>query len=213
MGDKLPLPRGLYALLDDSLLPLERLAEASAAVARAGCRVLQLRLERTADRPALALVRQVVEAVGSRALVIVNDRVDLALLGGAHGAHLGEEDLPLPMARKLAPHLLLGATCRTEADVRRAKDQGADYAGVGPVFTTSTKVVQAALLGLDGLREICAANVLPVVAIAGIDLPRIADVARAGAHGAAVGSDLLVGGAIEARARALVEAFGPGASK
>ena len=212
MGDKLPLPRGLYALLDDSLLPLERLAEAAAAVARAGCRVLQLRLERTADRPALALARRVVEAVGERAVVIVNDRVDLALLAGAHGAHLGADDLPLPLARRLAPGLLLGATCRTVDEVRRAKDEGADYAGVGPVFATSTKVVSAPLLGLAGLRAICQASPLPVVAIAGIGLGRIAEVARAGAHGAAVGSDLLAGDSVEGRARALVEAFGSAGS-
>ncbi|MFO0595958.1 MAG: thiamine phosphate synthase [Myxococcaceae bacterium] len=211
MSHKPTLPTGLYALVDDSLRPAAELLEVVRALVRAEVRVLQLRLELTPDRPALELVRQAVAVAGSHTAVIVNDRVDLALAAGAAGVHLGDDDLPVDVARRLlGPGALIGATTRSLAEIERAKAQGADHVGLGPIFTTTTKQLAHPPLGLEGFAAICARSPLPVVGIAGITVETIGAVAKAGAHAAAVGSDLLKASDVEARARTLQTAFASG---
>lgn len=208
------LPRGLYALVDDGLVPAGSLVEV-AWRALSGARMIQLRLERTGDREALAIVREVVrrcEAAGS--LCIVNDRVDLCLLAAAHGVHVGAEDIPPEEARRLlGPLAVIGVTARSLEDVLLAQEAGADYVGLGPIFPTSTKRVNAELLGLSGLSRIAAKSPLPVAAISGIGLDNIEEVARRGAHLAAVASDLLRGDDVSGRARALAHRFEQGAAR
>lgn len=203
------LPRGLYALLDDSVRPELPMIQKARAVLAAGVGVMQLRLEQTADRPALGLLREVVaEARPVGALVIVNDRVDLALAAEADGVHLGADDLPLDVARRLlGPEALIGATTRSLQQIEQARALGADHVGLGPIFTTSTKVVAAAPLGLGAFGDIARRSPLPVVGIAGITLETIGQVAAAGAWCAAVAGDLLRAEDPVSRARALQEAF------
>lgn len=203
------LPTGLYALVDDAVRPGLPIVEKARAVIEGGAPVLQLRLETTADRPALDAIRAVVALARPRGvLVIVNDRVDLALVGDADGVHLGADDLPVDVARRLlGPHRLVGATTRSLDEVRAAQALGADHVGLGPIFTTSTKDVAHAPLGLARFAELARASPLPVVGIAGITLATIGDVARAGATCAAVAGDLLRADDIVSRARALQQAF------
>lgn len=206
------LPRGLYALVDDSVRASVPVVEKARAVIDGGVGVLQLRLEQTSDRLALPIVRATVALARARQVkVIVNDRIDLALAGGADGVHLGADDLPVFAARRLlGPDALIGATTRTLADIERAKGEGADHVGLGPVFTTSTKVVAHAPLGLEVFASIARASPIPVVGIAGITLATIGQVAAAGAWCAAVAGDLLTAEDIVSRARALQQAFSAG---
>jgi thiamine-phosphate pyrophosphorylase len=152
----------------------------------------QVRAKALDDRALLDLVHTVRLALrgqGARqgVTLVVDDRVDVALAAGADGVHLGERDLPVEAARGLAPGLLIGATCRTADDVRRAAAAGADYAGFGPVFATASKDGLPEPLGVDELAA--ATGVLPLVAIGGIDPARAARVRGAGAHGvAAIGA-------------------------
>jgi thiamine-phosphate pyrophosphorylase len=137
----------------------------------------------------------------------VNDRVDLALAGGADGVHVGDEDLPPEAARRLLPPgAILGVTVRDLRGALAAHAAGADYVGLGPVFPTATKQLDFPPLGLARIAEISRASPVPVVAISGIGASNIRQVAAAGAHCAAVLSDLYRGD-VEARARALAEAF------
>jgi thiamine-phosphate pyrophosphorylase len=210
MVDKGPaLPRGLYVLIDDSLLPAPQLAQAARQVLEGGARVLQLRLKQLADRPALELAREVVAlARPLNARVLINDRVDLALLSGADGVHLGDDDLPVAQARRvLGPTALIGATTRSLSEIEQAAAAGADHVGLGPIFSTRTKQVPHPELGVVALARIAERSPLPIVAIAGIGLENIAPVARAGAHCAAVASALLNAGDLTARTRALQSAF------
>lgn len=208
------LPGGLYALVDDGLVPAGSLVEVASGVL-SGARVVQLRLERTGDREALLVVREVVrrcEAAGS--LCIVNDRVDLCLMAAAHGVHVGDEDIPPAEARRiLGPGAVIGVTARSLEDAVRAHEAKADYVGLGPIFPTSTKRVNAQLLGLKGLSRIAAKSPLPVAAISGIGLDNIEEVAASGAHLAAVASDLLRGADVAGRARALADRFEQGAAR
>lgn len=206
------LPGGLYALIDDGLRPELSLEHKAQGALEGGARVLQLRLKRTPEREAIAACRKVAALCreGS-AVFLINDRVDWALLCGAHGVHLGAEDLPVGDARKLlGPEALIGATVRGLAGAIEAHQAGASYVGLGPIFHSGTKKVDAPLLGVQGLAQVSAASPLPVVAISGITLENIDQVASAGAHGAAVASDLLLGEPISLRARQLGEAFARG---
>jgi len=211
----LALPPGLYALCDDGVRPELPLEEKASRLLAGGVRVMQLRIKRAPARQALAAARNVValcQAAG--ALCLVNDRADWALLSGAHGVHVGADDLPPEDARTLlGPGRLVGATVRNLEMARAAKAAGADYAGLGPVFPTTTKSVDAPPLGLEGLARIAAESPLPLVAISGIGLHNIEDVARAGVHGAAVASDLLAAPDIAERARSLAEAFERGRTR
>ncbi len=146
-----------------------------------GVDAIQVRDKRADDRALLEFAREV---RGLGVAVIVNDRVDLALAAGAAGVHLGADDLPVAAARALAADLMIGATCRSYGDVVAARDAGASYAGVGPVFESPTKTGLPAPLGLVGLASVT--GVLPVVAIAGITASRVPSVLAAGAHGVAV---------------------------
>lgn len=209
------LPAGLYALIDDGICPERPLIEKAQRAVEGGARALQLRMKNTPAREALRAAREVVALCrAAGAVCLVNDRVDWALLSNADGVHLGDEDIPVEDARAvLGPRKLIGATVRSLDGVQAAQRAGASYVGLGPIFHTRTKVVAHALLGLAGLEQIAARSPLPVVAIAGITLENIALVARAGAHGAAVASDLLCAEDPTDRARQLSQAFAKGAQR
>ncbi|WP_164013480.1 thiamine phosphate synthase [Pyxidicoccus trucidator] len=206
------LPRGPYLLCDDTVLPDVPLVDKAARLVAGGARVLQLRMKRTPPRAALAAAREVVALCRrAGALCLLNDRVDLALLAGADGVHVGDEDLPPEAARELlGPGRLVGVTVRGVEGARAARDAGADYVGVGPVFATMTKQVGAPVLGLETFAEVVRGSPLPVVGIGGVKLWNIGRVAAAGAHGAAVVSDALLAKDITERVRQLLAAFEQG---
>lgn len=119
--------------------------------------------------------------------LLIDDHLDVALAVDAAGVHLGQTDFPIADARRvLGAAALLGATATTVDQALRAEDEGADYIGFGPVFTTRSKTNPASVKGLDGLYAVCQAVSMPVVAIAGITPERTRLVLDAGAHGVAV---------------------------
>jgi thiamine-phosphate pyrophosphorylase len=195
--------RGLYAIV-------ARPAEAAAAVA-GGAGVVQVRVKDAPAGEVLRIARETVALARGRALVLVNDRADLALLAGADGVHVGDDDLPPAEARRLlGPDLLVGRTTRTLAEARAAIADGADHVGFGPIFATTTKALAVPPRGLGALRELTGALGAPVVAIGGIRAETIADVARAGAACAAVVGAIFGAGDATENARALSAAFEAG---
>jgi thiamine-phosphate pyrophosphorylase len=121
------------------------------------------------------------------AALLVNDRVDVALLCGADGVHVGQDDLPAAAARRMLPRpAILGVSVSNLEEVLRAARAGADYLGVGPVFATATKADAGEPLGLEALAALVRAVSLPVVAIGGIDHENVAAVVRTGVAGVAV---------------------------
>ena len=194
---------GLYVLVRSP-------EEARAAIA-GGARVVQVRMKGAPAGEVLEASRRVVALAAGRAVVIVNDRADLAHLSGADGVHLGDEDLPVAEARRLVgPGLLVGRTTRTLEEGRAALRDGADHVGYGPIFPSRTKPLPLPPRGLDGLRGVAAALGAPVVAISGIDLSNVAEVARAGAACAAVVDAVFGAGDPEANAARLAAAFEAG---
>jgi thiamine-phosphate pyrophosphorylase len=197
---------GLYAILGDDD-PVGRAGEAL----DGGAGVVQVRMKRTPAGAVLDAARRIVELARGRALVVVNDRADLAVLAGADGVHVGDEDLPPSEARRLVGDgLLVGRTCRTLAEARAALAEGADHVGYGPMFGSRSKALSVPPRGLDALREVAASLGAPVVAIGGIGLETIGEVAAAGAAAAAVIEDLFSRGDVRARARLLADRFRAG---
>ncbi len=144
----------------------------------------------------------------TRPLISENDRADLALLSGADGVHVGDEDLPPADARRLlGPELLVGRTARTLEEARAAISAGADHVGFGPIFGSRSKALAIPPRGVLRLREVAAAIGAPVVAIGGIGEATIGEVARAGAACAAVIEALFGAGDPVANARRLRAAF------
>jgi thiamine-phosphate pyrophosphorylase len=205
-AERLARLRGLYAIVGDE----DPVARAAAVVA-GGARVVQVRMKRSPAGAILDAARRIVDLARERALVLVNDRPDLASLAGADGVHLGEEDLPVPEARAiLGPALLVGRTARTVEEALAALAAGADHVGYGPVFPSATKPLDVPPRGLEALAATCAAVPAPVVAISGITLENVEAVAHAGAAAAAVIGDLFERGDPRARAEALAAAFEAG---
>jgi len=157
------------------------------ALAEAGVDGFQVRDKDATTRELVELTRVVLGSV-PEATVVVDDRLDVALATGAHGVHLGADDLPVAAARTIArataPELVIGATCRDRAQVQAAAHDGADYAGFGPLFATASKSGLPDPFGLGALAG--AAGVLPLIGIGGIDAERASGARAAGAHGVAV---------------------------
>jgi thiamine-phosphate pyrophosphorylase len=175
----------------------------------AGVDVVQVRVKELGDRDVLAVVEaalSVCEVYG--ATCIVDDRLDVALAAGAHGVHLGDQDLPVARARAVAgPGLLIGATVRDPAAAQAAQADGASYLGVGPVYATATKRGLPAPIGVAGVESVCKATGLPVIAIGGVGAGGIGPLLAAGVHGVAVVGAISDAADPRSAARALAESL------
>jgi thiamine-phosphate diphosphorylase len=175
----------LYVITPEG--PAGRVVELAAAAVRGGAGVLQLRHKSLARGELLTLARKVREVTSSSgALFIVNDQVDIALLSGADGVHLGPDDLSIASARRVAgDRLLIGASASTPEAAHAAIAEGADYLGSGPVFATPIKS-EKPVIGPKGVAAIVAGSAVPVFAIGGIDESNIAQLIAEGLRRACV---------------------------
>jgi thiamine-phosphate pyrophosphorylase len=182
------LPR-IYPLTDVGLSGLSH-AEQVELLSRGGATLIQLREK---HMPAREFYEQAKNAVRPGVQLIINDRVDLALAVGAHGVHLGQDDMPPDAARKLlGPNAVIGYSTHNIEQAIAATKLPIDYLAIGPIFATTTKGDTAPVLGLDGLRAVRhAIGAFPLVAIGGITHANARDVIAAGADSVAVISALL----------------------
>lgn len=205
-----PQLHGLYLLLDPSINPSRSLVDVLKEAVDHGVRLFQYRDKTATMKEAYRLGEALRRAAADAgALLIVNDRCDLALAVDADGAHVGQTDLPLPDARRLlGPQKLLGISTHTPDQVAAAVVHHPDYVAFGPVFPTATKPDHEVVVGLEGLRQVRRLTTLPLFAIGGMTPDRIHDVRQAGADGAAVISAVLrapdLGGVVDA----FMEGFG-----
>jgi thiamine-phosphate pyrophosphorylase len=157
-------------------------------VLEAGISSVQVRCKACPDRDRYELAKSAVALCrAAGATCLVNDRVDIALAAGADGAHVGSEDLPVAVARRLlGPSAVLGVTARSPEEALAAERDGADYIGAGPCYATSTKAGLPAPIGPEGLAAIAGAVSIPVFAIGGVSAAALSELFAAGAYGAAV---------------------------
>ena len=187
------LPSPLYAIFDPGQSKGRPAIRILADLLNGGAKLLQLRAKEMTSNEFYRLAieaRELTRQAGC--LLIINDRVDIAMASQADGVHLGQEDLPLETARRLMGRTrLIGISTH---DLRQAQDAagaGADYIGFGPIFGTSTKETDYSPRGTAMLKEIRKAVKIPIVAIGGITEDNVTQVWDAGADTAAIISDIM----------------------
>jgi thiamine-phosphate pyrophosphorylase len=184
---------------DDRLLPGRDLIQLAMAAERGGISSLQVRLKQSAARELVALTRRLVSALGIP--VLVNDRPDIAIAAGAAGVHLGPDDLPVDLTRRIAPTgFLIGASVGTDQEASRATR--ADYWGIGPWRSTATKPDAGTAIGPEGFERLSRlARGQPCIAIGSVRPEDVGTVLSRGGSGVAVISGILDADDVEAAAR------------
>ncbi len=186
------VPAGLYMILDHDALMGRSLLDMASAVIEGGVRHIQYRAKGLANREAFLHASQLKSlAHRSGVTLLINDSVDLALAVEADGVHLGQEDFPLSAARALlGPKRMIGISAHTLDQAREAEAGGADYLGIGPVFSSTTKQTRPPL-GCEWLKQFRREVRIPIIAIGGISATNVRQVMAAKVDGVAVVSAVL----------------------
>ena len=197
-----PFPR-LYAIIDPAQTGQHSLAAVTEVLVSAGVRLIQYRDKRATSSELFETSRQIADLVRkAQGVFIVNDRADVARAVDADGVHLGQDDLPVELARRiLSVGKWVGYSTHILAQVIEAEKSSADYIAFGPVFPTQSKENPDPVVGLEGLRKARQATRKPLVAIGGITVENARAAIEAGADSVAVISDLLKAADIGQRAR------------
>jgi thiamine-phosphate pyrophosphorylase len=188
---RLVMPR-LYVILDAGMLT-ETAGDTAKKLIAAGVRLLQYRNKQADARELLNDSQAIAKAArAAQCAFFVNDRPDVAWLAGAHGVHVGQEDLEVAQAREvMGPERWVGVSTHNLQQFQQAAASSADYIAVGPIFPTISKANPDPVVGLDLLRRVRPLTEKPIVAIGGITLERAPEVLSAGADSIAVISDIL----------------------
>jgi len=188
---RLVLPR-LYVILDATLLNNSP-HDCARELAAGGVRLLQYRDKTASARDLLGTSRELVSSLNSHgASLVVNDRPDVAVLAGAAGVHVGQEDLEPEHARAVVgKEMWIGTSTHNLEQFRRAAATSADYIAVGPIFATTSKANPDPVVGLELIRQVRHLTEKPIVAIGGITLERAASVIESGADCVAVIRDVV----------------------
>jgi thiamine-phosphate pyrophosphorylase len=205
-----PVDLRLYGIADPARTGARDLGDLVQAAVAGGCTLIQYR-DKDADVRTLVARARVVKAAleGTRVPLLVNDRVDVALAAGADGVHLGQDDMHAADARRvLGPQAVIGLTVKTPAQADELYRLPVDYACIGGVFATGSKMNPESPVGLEGFSRIAfrarlAGGKIPVGAIAGIDHANAASVIAMGADGVAVISAIFSADDVAAAARRL----------
>lgn len=184
-----PLDLSLYLVLDPDLCGGPAgMVETARIAAGHGATVVQLRAPNWKKRQWLETAAEIKSVLAPFGVpLIINDHIDVALAVDAEGVHVGQDDMPVDIVRRLiGPQKWLGLSVSSPAELAQAPLAGVDYIGIGPVYPTGTKLDAAPACGLNGLADMLAATNLPSVAIGGIHLGNCQPLLQAGAYGVAV---------------------------
>lgn len=183
-----PVDYSLYLVTDRPLCMGRSLEEVIEAAVSGGVSVVQLREKEASTREFYQLAKRVKVILSSRKIpLIINDRLDIALAVEAEGLHIGQSDMPYPVARKLmGPDAIIGLSVESVEDAKQANEWDVDYLGLSPIFSTPTKTDIHHQLGLQGIRAIKAISRHTLVAIGGINISNTAEIIAAGADGVSV---------------------------
>jgi thiamine-phosphate pyrophosphorylase len=199
--------RGLYFVTDRDLCGRKPLEEVIIHAVKGGAVYVQLREKDVSTRFFVEEAKRIKKLLEQyRVPLIINDRVDVALASGAEGVHVGQEDMPYEVVRKLmGQKAIIGLSVETWEDVMTSEKMDVNYIGVSPVFSTPTKADTKGSWGLDGLSRIKAFSRHPLVAIGGINEFNVREVVKAGADCIAVVSAICASPDVEAAARRINE--------
>lgn len=185
------LNKKIYLILDYGLVG-DRISEYAKAILDTGVNLIQIRAKDISDAQFLTQACQIRRITKDNEIaLIINDRIDIALAIEADGVHLGQDDIPLIIARKLLGERIIGISTHNLIQAKKAEKDGADYIALGPIFKTNTKFDAGIPLGVELITKIKQAVTIPVVAIGGINEDNIQQVLNAGADMVAVASAIL----------------------
>jgi len=208
------LEAGLYLVTSQEVSRGRKTLEIVRSALSGGVRLVQLREKSLNDDEFLDLARAVREITAdSQALLIINDKVNVALAVDADGVHLGQEDIAVNVARRKAPDLIIGASCHSISEAREAEENGASYINIGPLFPTGTKEWKGSFLGLAGMRTISNGISLPFTVMGGIKKKHIGALVAEGATTIAVVTAVTAADDPAAAARDLMAEIAVAASK
>ncbi|CAG1066875.1 thiamine-phosphate pyrophosphorylase [uncultured bacterium] len=205
-GDKI---KGLYCVIDSAWVELSAAGKTAEKLIRAGAGIIQLRAKNEGSKAVLEAAFGVRAATRGKAIFIVNDRVDIALLSEADGVHLGQDDIPLKDARELMPSAIIGLSTHNLEEAHEARFLGADYISFGPIFQTKTKKDADTPKGLERLKALADEVSLPIVAIGGITADTALPVLEAGAASVAIISDILLADDMQGRTEEIISRIRP----
>ncbi len=199
----------LYLVTDRGILGDRDLFTAVEEALKGGVTMLQLREKTASSRDFYQLAVRMKElAAAYQVPLIIDDRLDIALAADAGGLHVGQDDLPVAVARRiLGPGKILGYSVSTVEEAIYGEQNGADYLGAGPVYATGSKADAGSPIGIDGLRQIKQSVAIPVVGIGGLGEANILDVKRTGVDGASVISAIMGSRDLKRAAGALIAAW------
>jgi len=195
----------LYLVTNRYQDSLENFLEKVEAACRSGVTIIQLREKNLTTNQYYQLAKQVKEITDAYQVpLIIDDRLDICLAVDAAGLHIGDDELPVSVARQvLGPEKILGVTAKTVKRALEAETSGADYLGTGAIFPTTTKE-NAPITLISTLKTICQMVAIPVVAIGGLTSENIDQLAATGIAGVAVVRDLMQAEDIEAKTQAFL---------
>ncbi|MCY7102864.1 thiamine phosphate synthase [Streptococcus oralis] len=195
----------LYLVTNRYQDSLESFLEKVETACRSGVTIIQLREKNLTTNQYYQLAKQVKEITDAYQVpLIIDDRLDVCLAVDAAGLHIGDDELPVSVARKvLGPEKILGVTAKTVERALEAETSGADYLGTGAIFPTTTKE-NAPITLISTLKTICQTVAIPVVAIGGLTSENIDQLAATGIAGVAVVRDLMQAEDIEAKTQAFL---------
>ncbi len=195
----------LYLVTERSLLRGRNLLDEVRKAIKGGVSIVQLREKEASSREFYELAQALQrELRGGSVPLLINDRLDIALAVDADGLHLGQDDLPLPVARALlGEKKIIGLSVNNREEAREGERMGADYLGISPVFSTPTKEDAPPPTGLEFLHNLTREIKIPLVAIGGINRANLQMIKETGVDGAAVVSALMGNDDIEGEARRL----------
>ncbi len=180
--------KGLYAIVDYELLT-DRIYEVTQQIITAGVKIIQFRAKKLTDKELInhALT---LRKLAQNITFIINDRIDITLIVEADGVHLGQNDMPIALARRLLKDKIIGISTHNLEEVIKADKSGADYIAIGPIHQTTTKENAITPIGSKIIQKIKKIVSIPVIAVGGINEDNIEEVIKAGADGIAIASGL-----------------------
>lgn len=204
-------PKGIYGILGEKFSLGRSNVEVAQAMVDAGIDILQYR-EKVKDKSLKQMLAECEQirriTADARVPFIINDHVAIALLVGADGVHQGQDDLPVQEVKRLCPGMMVGCSTHSPEQAAKAVEDGADYIGVGPIYTTQTKEDVCDAVGLSYLEHVKAAHDIPFVAIGGIKRHNLEEVVTKGARTICLVTEIIGAENIERRIKEIKKIMG-----